>query len=170
MLSRSQPAEREGSANQAIQSGHSQAFEQAISIVTLDFASRSFPARQRSDIDMIKLTDIIHRYWIQLSALILLAITALSLSPLENLPETPGSDKTHHLIAYAALAFPTAIRKPKQWQAIIIIFALYGGLIELLQPHVNRYGEWMDCLANISGLLIGIMLAFSVHKLAKPPQ
>lgn len=170
MLSRSQPPEREGSTNQAIDSAHQQAFETAIPIVTLNFTSRSFPASQRSDIGMIKLKDIINRYWIQFSALILSAITALSLSPLENLPETPGSDKTHHFIAYAALAFPTALRKPKQWQTIIIIFALYSALIELLQPHVNRYGEWMDCLANISGLLIGIMLAFSVQKLAKPPQ
>ena len=116
---------------------------------------------------MILLTQFINRYWIQLSLVMLLAITALSLHPLDNLPEAPGSDKTHHLIAYAALAYPASLRKPKQWQAIVTIFALYSGLIELIQPHANRYGEWMDFLANISGLFIGIMLALATNKIAK---
>ena len=119
---------------------------------------------------MIPLTQFINRYWIQLSLVMLLAITALSLHPLDNLPEAPGSDKTHHLIAYAALAYPASLRKPKQWQAIITIFALYSGLIELIQPHVNRYGEWMDFLANISGLIIGIALAYLIDKLMKYPK
>ena len=119
---------------------------------------------------MIPLTQFINRYWIQLSLVMLLAITALSLHPLDNLPEAPGSDKTHHLIAYAALAYPASLRKPKRWQAIITIFALYSGLIELIQPHVNRYGEWMDFLANISGLIIGIALAYLIDKLIKYPK
>ena len=119
---------------------------------------------------MVKLTELISRYWIKLSLFILLAITILSLHPLENLPEAPGSDKTHHLIAYAALAFPTTLHKPKRWPIIIIIFALYSGLIELIQPYANRYGEWMDFLANISGLLVGIMLAFPTNKLTKRAQ
>ena len=119
---------------------------------------------------MVPLTQFINRYWIQLSLVMLLAITALSLHPLDNLPEAPGSDKTHHLIAYAALAYPASLRKPKLWQAIITIFALYSGLIELIQPHVNRYGEWMDFLANISGLLIGIAFAFLINKLMKHPK
>ena len=119
---------------------------------------------------MIPLSQFINRYWIQLSLAMLLAITALSLHPLDNPPEAPGSDKTHHLIAYAALAYPASLRKPKRWQAIITIFALYSGLIELIQPHVNRYGEWMDFLANISGLLIGIALAFLINKLTKHPK
>ena len=119
---------------------------------------------------MILLTQFINRYWIQLSLAMLVAITALSLHPLDNLPEAPGSDKTHHLIAYAALAYPASLRKPKRWQAIITIFALYSGLIELIQPHVNRYGEWMDFLANMSGLIIGIALAFLINKLIKHPK
>ena len=119
---------------------------------------------------MIPLTQFINRYWIQLSLVMLLAITALSLHPLDNLPEAPGSDKIHHLIAYAALAYPASLRKPKRWQAIITIFALYSGLIELIQPHVNRYGEWMDFLANISGLIIGIALAYLIDKLMKYPK
>ncbi|NCG16859.1 MAG: VanZ family protein [Synechococcales cyanobacterium H12SWP_bin.12] len=116
---------------------------------------------------MTQLAAITKRYWRSLSILIMLLTTTFSLSPLDNLPEAPGSDKTHHLIAYAALAFPTALRKPRQWPIIILGFALYSGLIELIQPLVNRYGEWMDFLANACGLFIGVALASLINKLEK---
>ena len=114
---------------------------------------------------MTQLAAITKRYWRSLSILIILVITTFSLSPLDSLPEAPGSDKTHHFIAYAALAFPTALRKPRQWPIIILGFALYSGLIELIQPLVNRYGEWMDFLANACGLFIGVALASLINKL-----
>lgn len=116
---------------------------------------------------MTQLAAIAKRYWRSLSILIILVITTFSLSPLDSLPEAPGSDKTHHFIAYAALAFPAALRKPKRGKVILAGFALYSGLIELIQPHVNRYGEWMDFLANIGGLFIGVALADLINKLEK---
>ena len=111
------------------------------------------------------MTAFIHRHWLSLSIILLGCITALSLNPLSTLPEAPGSDKTHHLIAYAVLALPTALRRPKRWPLIILCFALYSGLIELIQPQVNRYGEWMDFIANVVGLLIGVCLSFLINKL-----
>ena len=41
-----------------------------------------------------------------LTAIIAVAIMILSLTPLEQLPDAPGSDKWHHFIAYGALALP----------------------------------------------------------------
>ena len=116
---------------------------------------------------MVQLIEIIKRYWFSLSVLALLVTTALSLSPLDGLPEAPGSDKTHHLIAYAAVAYPTALRKPKRWLAIILCFAFYSGLIEIIQPWVHRYGEWMDVQANIVGLILGVMLAKLTNRLMR---
>ncbi len=116
---------------------------------------------------MFKVIKNIKLHWLNISVIIFLAITILSLHPLDNLPEAPGSDKTHHFISYAALAYPTALRKPNRWLYIITLFAIYSGLIELIQPHVNRYGEWMDFLANIGGLLLGVILAFLTNTLEK---
>ncbi len=116
---------------------------------------------------MIKAINLIKEYWLKLSALILLAITVLSLYPLDNLPEVPGTDKTHHLIAYAALAYPAVLKKPNNWIYIIIFFIFYGGLIELIQPYVNRYGEWLDMLANTCGVFLGIILALITDCLYK---
>ncbi len=61
----------------------------------------------------------IRNNWLAITAVILGSITVLSLAPLEELPPTPGSDKLHHLIAYAALVIPLALRKPKHWWFIV---------------------------------------------------
>ena len=116
---------------------------------------------------MIKALQGIEKYWFILSTCILLTITTLSLWPLDYLPSVPGSDKSHHLVAYAALVFPTALRKPNRWMWLVVFFIFYSGLIELLQPYVNRYGEWLDLLANTAGVVFGVTLAVVVNTLSK---
>ena len=97
------------------------------------------------------------RYWLALSALTLFSITLLSLWPLSNLPLMPGTDKTHHFIAYASLMLPAALAKPKHWPLIALFFISWSAAIELIQPLVNRYGEWLDLLANGLGVLASIV-------------
>jgi len=103
--------------------------------------------------------SLIQKYWLYLTLLLLTVIASLSLWPVAQLPNVPGTDKTHHFIAYAALAFPTVLRKPKNWQILLFVFILFSGLIELIQPFVNRYGEWLDMAANAFGLLCGYTFA-----------
>jgi len=109
------------------------------------------------------LLNIIRGCWVVLTLATLAAITFLSLWPLAQLPSVPGTDKTHHLIAYAALMFPAALRRPKHWLLIGLAFIAYSGAIELIQPYVNRYGEWLDMLANSSGVVCGVLAARAVH-------
>jgi len=101
------------------------------------------------------------------SGAIALAIIGLSLSPLAQLPDVPGSDKTHHLIAYAVLAIPTAIAIPKRIWTMALLYICLGGVIELIQPYVNRYGEWLDFIANTAGVLIGSGFGLLVDKYIK---
>lgn len=89
----------------------------------------------------------------------MILIASVSLFPLSELPPIPGSDKTHHLIAYAVLAFPLSIARPRSWIWGLFGFLLFSGAIELVQPYVNRYGEWADLFANGLGLLIGAIAA-----------
>lgn len=98
-------------------------------------------------------------YWLPITAVVLASITILSLAPLQELPPAPGSDKLHHLIAYAALVTPLALRKPKHWWLIVCFFLAFSGVVELVQPYVNRYGEWLDMAANSLGLLCGLLIA-----------
>ncbi|NBT40753.1 MAG: VanZ family protein [Alphaproteobacteria bacterium] len=102
-----------------------------------------------------------------LSGAIALAIIGLSLSPLAQLPDVPGSDKTHHLIAYAVLAIPTAIAIPQRIWTMALLYTCLGGVIELIQPYVNRYGEWLDFIANTAGVLIGSVFGLLVDKYIK---
>ena len=108
---------------------------------------------------MLALLNLIKRHWISITLFILTIITILSLWPLDNLPPVPGTDKTHHFIAYGVLMFPTALRKPKYWLLISLFFIAFSGAIELVQPYVNRYGEFEDLLANITGLGCGLLIA-----------
>lgn len=107
---------------------------------------------------MVIILTLIRKYWILITVLILTVITVLSLYPLKELPSVPGSDKTHHFIAYGMLMLPTAVRKPSYWLAIGLFFIGWSGAIEILQPYVNRYGEWEDLAANITGLVCGFGL------------
>lgn len=108
---------------------------------------------------MIRLLTLIQTAWWVITPLTLVAITTLSLWPLGQLPALPGSDKTHHLVAYAALMFPVALRKPRCWPWIGVFFIGWSGAIELLQPYVNRYAEWLDLAANTAGLTCGLLAA-----------
>ena len=102
---------------------------------------------------------LIQKYWLHITVILLVSIATLSLWPVAHLPSVPGTDKTHHFIAYAALMLPTALRQPKHWLMITLAFLAFSGAIELIQPFVNRYGEWLDMAANAFGLICGFILA-----------
>ncbi len=103
--------------------------------------------------------NLVQIHWLLFTIVIALIITGLSLYPMESLPSVPGTDKTHHFIAYGALAFPIALARPKKWLFSIVGLLVCSGAIELLQPYVNRYGEWLDLGANGLGLVVGILIA-----------
>ncbi|MDF1643660.1 MAG: VanZ family protein [Pseudomonadales bacterium] len=108
---------------------------------------------------MNRILTLIQENWIACTLVSLAAITVSSLWPFDQLPMVPGSDKLHHTIAYAVLMFPVALRKPDRWILFALFFIAYSGGIELVQPYVNRYGEWLDLLANSLGVVFGFVIA-----------
>lgn len=107
--------------------------------------------------NMIK--NLLIRYYKILTIILFVFITALSLFPLPELPEVPGKDKTLHMLAYAVLAFPVSFARPKYIGWILLALLIWSGIIELIQPYVNRYGEFADLIANGAGLLLGYLAA-----------
>ena len=97
----------------------------------------------------------IQQYWKPATILLLMVITFLSLYPLPKLPEFQGTDKTYHLVAYFLLTLPSGLKKPNKWVLFIFLFIIFGGFIEIIQPYVNRYGEWLDFFSNSMGVLSG---------------
>jgi len=104
--------------------------------------------------------------WKLFTLFLLSIITILSLFPFPVLPEVPGSDKTHHLIAYSVLATPVVLANPRNLLLYLFLLIIYGGLIEIIQPYVNRYGEWLDFLANTIGV-ISTYIAVLIYRFYK---
>lgn len=83
------------------------------------------------------------------------AITFATLTPLDELPiQAPGSDKLHHIIGFAGWTFMVAASKRKHIFYFCLFIFLWGGAIELIQPYVNRHGEWKDFAANTLGIFL----------------
>ena len=116
---------------------------------------------------MGKLLRIVDSNWRLLTIFNMTLIAVLSLYPLDSLPPFPGTDKTHHFIAYAILCFPVALSKPKSWLSVVTGILIFSGVIELIQPYVNRYGEWLDMAANALGIIVGIVFATAVKIISK---
>ena len=102
-----------------------------------------------------------------LTLIVAFVICWLSLSPLAALPPAPGSDKLHHLIAYGGLAFPLSFISAPYLARYLIGFLVLGGLIEVVQPFVNRYGEIADFGANCAGVCLGYVGARAVAIMLK---
>ena len=67
----------------------------------------------------------------------------------------PGSDKAHHLLAFAALAFPLSAARPRLAPWVVLGAVSYGGLVEIIQPYAGRHAEWGDLVADAGGAILG---------------
>jgi glycopeptide antibiotics resistance protein len=103
-------------------------------------------------------------YWFACTVFMLAVITLLSFNLSIDLPSVLGGDKIQHFIAYALLMFPVALKKPKHWPFIALLFLCLSGGIELLQPLVGRSNDWLDLSANWTGIVFSILFAQLIHR------
>ncbi len=97
------------------------------------------------------------RLVILLTGLLVLVISFLTLIPIEVPQGVPGTDKMHHVTAFAALVIPAAFLWPRVLLCVAPIAILYGGAIELLQPYVGRSKSLGDFQADILGVFLGVL-------------
>lgn len=98
-----------------------------------------------------------------LTAAIAVTIAALTLTRID-MPSMPaGSDKLHHVAAFAALAFPIAALRPRWIWLAVPLFAGFGGMIEVIQPFVGRAQEMADWLADLIGIALGTAAGMAAH-------
>jgi len=96
-----------------------------------------------------------------------LCIGALTLIPLSAPSAVPGTDKAHHVLAFAILTMPCAAFYPKGLFRVVFASAVYGGLIEAIQPYVGLNGETGDVLADLLGVGIGAAFGLLLHLIFK---
>ncbi len=104
-------------------------------------------------------------YMLGLAATIILGtvIAFLTLAPIDG-SGFPGSDKLHHFLAFAALAFPLPFARPRLLLPVILGVSAYGGLIELIQPYFGRHADWGDFIADVLGAIFGGVLGAQCGK------
>ncbi len=115
---------------------------------------------------MTRLLRLNARFWPALTFALLAAVTVASLIPRAELQAAlPGGDKVQHLAAYAALALPAALARPRGWVWMLASFVAWSWGIELAQPLVNRTTHLADLAANVAGLALGTLAATGLRRL-----
>lgn len=85
-------------------------------------------------------------------------IAVLTLAPMPS-GGPSGSDKAYHVLAFASLAFPLPLVRPRWTVWVILGVIAYGGAIEVIQPFFGRQAEWADLLADGIGAILGAIVA-----------
>ncbi len=102
----------------------------------------------------------LRRMAIDSAATIVLAavIAVLTLAPMPA-GGPAGSDKIYHILAFACLAFPLPLVRPRWTVWVILGVIAYGGVIEVIQPFFGRQAEWADLVADGVGAILGAIVA-----------
>ncbi|TBR37981.1 hypothetical protein CBF23_013240 [Marinomonas agarivorans] len=93
--------------------------------------------------------------------------------PREYLPQLALHEKLQHVIAFAGLTLLVVHKKIRPFSYLCLLLLLLGGLIELIQPLVQRSAEWEDILANFLGVAIvylPTLVLKSIFKIAPPKR
>ena len=108
-------------------------------------------------------------------ALAFLVITIVSLIPasaMDDLNSWEINDKLGHFAGYGILAlcgmFAASTRRVRLVGGGFI--GLYGALLEVMQSYVgwNRQGSWGDIAADLTGILVGGLLALVLVRSLRP--
>ena len=84
-----------------------------------------------------------------------LLILVGTLTPIPQKIDAPGSDKWHHFIAFGVLTYPMVAANKRLGFAIVLFGLCLGASIEIIQPYVNRFGDFNDFKADCIGILLG---------------
>lgn len=119
--------------------------------------------------ERVRLTQVAVGGAITLGLAAIIAILTLTPMPISG---PAGSDKIYHTLAFACLAFPLPLTRPRWTIWVILSVVAYGGAIELLQPYFGRNAEWGDLWADGFGACLGagIGAVLSRFFIAKYPE
>ncbi|MGQ5525122.1 VanZ family protein [Chitinimonas sp. PSY-7] len=100
--------------------------------------------------------------------LMIAAIFIGSLMPNPPLPDAPNSDKLAHLLGYSVLSTWWSLNLPRRPWIVFLVGSAFGVLIECLQALTPyRSFDPLDMLANSTGCLLGLLVAWLLHSRIK---
>ncbi len=100
------------------------------------------------------------------TAILLVAMFIGTHLPASVSPEIAISDKLIHFLAFMTLAMflltswelSTGILQPQHYFAVWLFCTLYGAVDEITQIPVGRVCDGLDWLADVGGILVGLIL------------
>ena len=104
------------------------------------------------------------RVGLSATLLVSLAICAGTLTSFSSSNSFLGDDKLHHVIAFTCFVLPMILVSPRYWRMMVTYSLIFGGMIELAQPYVNKASDPMDLLANAVGAVIGIAMGSTLFR------
>ncbi len=104
------------------------------------------------------------RWSILLTVGIAVSIAVGTLAPPTAAEQAPGSDKFYHVFAFLVLAFPLGMAQPRWSPGLFLLFSAFGAAIELIQPYVGRSREMADLVADMAGILVGLVLGWGAAR------
>ncbi|NQD38438.1 VanZ family protein [Permianibacter sp. IMCC34836] len=91
-----------------------------------------------------------------------------SLTPGDSLPPIGSNDKLLHLLGHGGLAFLGGFAYARRVWLLVPALAAFGALLEVLQLMVpNRSFDWLDMVANVSGVLLATALVQAIQWFAR---
>ncbi len=94
-----------------------------------------------------------------------------SLVPGETLPPIASNDKLLHLLGHGGVAFCGAFAYAGHWRYLLLALPVFGAGLEVLQQWVpNRGFDWLDMVANVSGIALAFVLALTWRRFAGTPS
>lgn len=97
-------------------------------------------------------------------------IAVLTLAPMPS-GGPAGSDKIYHVLAFACLAFPLPLVRPRLALWVVLAVTAYGGMIEMIQPLFGRQAEWADLVADAIGAVVGAVTGTALSRyILTPPR
>lgn len=102
---------------------------------------------------------------ITLTLLIAALIAVGTLTPPGDGPALlPLTDKQMHFIAFALLVLPMTLMNWRHAFWLAPLALVFGAAIELIQPTVGRSGDWLDLLADATGIVFGMLPGLIRHR------
>ncbi|CAB4325262.1 MULTISPECIES: VanZ family protein [unclassified Brucella] len=98
--------------------------------------------------------------------LVLLAILAVTISPIQFRPVTGEPVNLERLAAFLVVGGLFALAYPRHWLAVLVLTMGCAALFELLQRITpGRHGEFHDFLFKAAGAAIGVAIGHSLSRL-----
>lgn len=96
---------------------------------------------------------------------LLVVLVTMALKPVDHSRPHLRIYDYFHVIGFAALIMPAAFLHPRSLLWLVPILAVFGAMIEVVQPFFGRGTEMQDLVDNIIGLAVGVVLGLVVRQL-----